>query len=337
MMVAQREEESPLFIVGVHRSGTTLLRYMLSSSPRIYIPPESDFIPRFFGHRPDDRLDRERVAQMLDLIFTRYRFAKEWQGEPPDADRFLQEMDVPTPSAFLDTLYRQYARQHGAVRWGDKTPIYTSYLHLIHDLFPQAQFIHVIRDGRDVALSTLDKWGQTEFHVDIYYAARIWVRRIRQARWASGELGPALYHEVRYEDLVRDPETELQTICQFLGENFLPQMARHHLYAREYVPPEGFHAPVRQPANATRVGRWWHEMSSPDLRLHQHVAGALLDELGYPLMDVGNMCLREQARLSALKLKYEALQGGRRIAQAVGLVPPIYGPAPPRDVSPGGG
>lgn len=319
----------PIFIVGVHRSGTTLLRYMLSSSPRIYIPPESDFIPRFFGRRPDKKLDRDRVAAMLNLIFVHYRFAKEWESEPPNADRLIQEMQAPTASAFLDTLYRKYAEQHGAVRWGDKTPIYTSYLHLIHRIFPQAQFIHVIRDGRDVALSTLDKWGQTELHVDIYYAARIWVRRIRQARWASGELGSALYHEVQYEDLVRGPETELQTICEFLGESYLPQMARQHHYAREHVPPEGFHAAVREPPDISRVDRWRQEMSMPDLRLYQHVAGALLAELGYPLAEVGNMSPWEQVRLLALKVKYEVLQGGRRVVQAAGLLPPIYGPPPP--------
>lgn len=325
------QSRSPIFIVGVHRSGTTLLRYMLSTSPRIYIPPESDFIPRFFGRDPEGRLDQDRIARMLHLIFERYRFAKEWRGSPPDPAWFLQKMKAPTPSAFLDILYREYARQHGAVRWGDKTPIYTSYLQLIHRLFPDAQVLHVIRDGRDVALSTLDKWGGKEPHVDIYYAARIWVRRIRQAQWASAELGPQLYHELRYENLVEDPETELQTICEFLHEPYLPQMTKQHLYAQRHVSPGAFHAPVREPPNPTRVGRWRREMSTDDQRLYQHVAGTLLEELGYPMRRLGGVSLREQARLLALKIKYQVLQGGRRLAQAAGLVPPIYGPPlPPR-------
>jgi hypothetical protein len=317
--------DAPIFIVGVHRSGTTLLRYMLSSSPRIYVPPESDFIPRFFGGRPEAKLDRDRVARLLRLIFKHYRFVKEWQGEPPNPDRFFQEMEGRTPSAFLDTLYRRYAEQHGASRWGDKTPIYTSYIPLIHRLFPRAQFLHIIRDGRDVALSTLDTWGESELHVDLYYAARIWVRRIRQARQAGGQLGPGLYREVRYESLVQDPEGQLRAICEFLGEPYLPQMARQHRQAQERIQPEGFHAPVRRPPNRGRVDRWRREMPDGDQRLFQRVAGSLLQELGYPTVELGPMSAQERVRHAALHAKYEALQGGRRLAQTVGLVPPIYG------------
>lgn len=323
------KSRSPIFIIGVHRSGTTLLRYMLSTSPRIYIPPESDFIPRFFGRDPDERLDQDRLAGVLRVIFERYRFVKEWQGSPPDPAWFLQKMEAPTPSAFLDTLYREYARQHGAVRWGDKTPIYTSYLHLIHQLFPDAQFLHVIRDGRDVALSTLDKWGEKEPHVDIYYAARIWVRRIRQARWVGAELGPQFYHELHYEDLVENPETELETICEFLDEPYLPQMSKQHQYAQKHISPGAFHAPVREPPNPTRVARWRREMSIEDQRLYQHVAGKLLEVLGYPVSPLRAFSTRERVRLLGLRIKYEVLQAGRRVGQAAGIFPPIYGPPPP--------
>lgn len=317
--------ETPIFIVGVHRSGTTLLRFMLSSSPRIYIPPESDFIPRFFEQEAEVELRPQRVAHLLRIIFSECRFAKEWKGEPPDPDRFLEEMPAPTPSAFLDTLYGAYAQQHDAVRWGDKTPIYTSYIPLLHRLFPRAQFLHMIRDGRDVALSTLDKWGESEVHVDAYYAARIWVRRVRQARWAGDRLGPELYREVRYEALVQDPEREMKGICVFLGEPYLPEMASQHRQARQQIEPNGFHAPVRRPPNPARVDRWRREMSVKDQRLFQRVAGHLLTELGYPLLDLGPMSLTDQMRLSALRAKFETLQAGRRLAQAAGLVPPIYG------------
>ena len=314
---------NPIFIIGVHRSGTTLLRYMLSSSPRIYIPPESDFIPRFFGRAPLAPLNESRVRKILHIIFTRYRFVKEWQGEPPDPARFFHEMPAPTPAGFLETLYRMYARQYGAVRWGDKTPIYTSYVDLIHRIFPEAQFIHIIRDGRDVALSMLEKWGRREFHIDVYFAARTWVRRIRQARAAGARLGPRLYHELRYEDLVLDPEKELRAICAFLNEPYLPEMAQHHRLARKRIRPGDFHDPVRQPPNPGRVGRWRREMSPADVRLVQRVAGPLLVELGYGLADLGPMSPSERARYAALAGKYLILQSGRRVLQAVGVLPPI--------------
>lgn len=317
-------DNHPIFIIGVHRSGTTLLRFMLSSSPRIYIPPESDFIPRFFLKRPTVPLSKERIDRILHIIFTQYRFAKEWQGDPPNAAALLEQMPDRTPGAFLDVLYRAYARQYGAVRWGDKTPIYTSYLALLHEIFPTAQFVHIIRDGRDVALSTLDKWGDKEVHVDIYYAARMWIRRIQDARSAAAQLGPGQYYELHYEDLVEDPEGQLQAVCDFLDEPYFPAMAESHRLARRRIPDDDFHAPVRTPPTTKRTARWRREMKPADLCLFQHVAGGMLRQLGYsPVTEVGDLSVQDRLRIIALGIKYEVLQLGRSVLQALGIKPPI--------------
>jgi hypothetical protein len=314
----------PIFIVGVHRSGTTLLRYMLGSHSRIYIPPESDFIPNFFLHRPTKDLSDEEIVRFLHTIFDHYRFVKEWQGEPPEPDQFALSMPDRTPAAYLDTLYSAYARQYGAQRWGDKTPIYASYVDLIHEIFPNAQFLHIIRDGRDAALSMLDKYERDEFHVDIFFAARNWVRRIRSAQRAGSQLGPDLYYELRYEDLIEDPESELRAVCEFLGETYEPGMVEYHQTARERIPANShFFSNVRNPPSRQRIGRWQEEMPERDQRLVQAVAGKLLVELGYPLVDLGSMSIEEQARLAALAAKYAMLQSGRRVLQAFGLFPPI--------------
>ncbi|MEW5987747.1 MAG: sulfotransferase [Chloroflexota bacterium] len=314
----------PIFIVGVHRSGTTLLRYMLNSSPRIYIPPESDFIPRFFGRYPDHPLTEKQVDSLLATIFTRYRFVGEWRGERPEAAAFLAAMADRSPAAFLDTLYSQYTEQNGAVRWGDKTPIYASYVDLLARLFPQAQFVHIIRDGRDVALSMLEKWGQKEWHIDLYFTARNWVRRIRQARASGARLGAARYYELRYEALTQDPAGQLKPLCQFLGEPYLPEMAEPDRLGRARIEPGAFHAAVRQPPNTARVGRWQREMTPADLWLFQRVAGQLLMELGYPWAAVGRPAgFAGGGRWLALRAKYEVLQGGRRVLQTFGLMPPI--------------
>ncbi|MFN2182757.1 MAG: sulfotransferase family protein [Anaerolineae bacterium] len=314
----------PIFIVGVHRSGTTLLRYMLGSHSRIYIPPESDFIPNFFLHRPTKDLSDEEIVRFLHTIFDHYRFVKEWQGEPPEPDQFALSMPDRTPAAYLDTLYSAYARQYGAQRWGDKTPIYASYVDLIHEIFPNAQFLHIIRDGRDAALSMLDKYERDEFHVDIFFAARNWVRRIRSAQRAGSQLGPDLYYELRYEDLIEDPESELRAVCEFLGETYEPGMVEYHQTARERIPANShFFSNVRNPPSRQRIGRWQEEMPERDQRLVQAVAGKLLVELGYPLVDLGSMSIEEQARLATLAAKYAMLQSGRRVLQAFGLFPPI--------------
>lgn len=314
--------QRPIFIIGVHRSGTTLLRFMLSSSPRIYIPPESDFIPRFFGRNPTEEMSCARIERVLKIIFNDYRFVKEWQGKPPIPRSFIAAMPKRTPAAFLDTLYNMYAEQHGAVRWGDKTPIYTSYMDLIHQIFPDARFIHIIRDGRDVALSMLDKWKH-EIHIDIYFTARNWVRRVRQAQVSGGCLGRDLYYELHYEDLVADPEVQLASLCDFLDEPFMPEMAKPHLLARRQFQAGDFHAAVRRPPNMTRIRRWQDEMSRADLRLFQSIAGPMLSKLGYEVSDLGPMPADERLRLAMLATKYETLQAGRRFLQALNMMPPI--------------
>lgn len=317
------QTNSPFFIVGVHRSGTTLLRYMLSSSSRIYIPPESDFIPRFFLGRSDAVLSERKVEELLESIFSEYRFVRDWRGERPPAGTFFQQLPAPTPTAFLHRLYAMYAEQNGAVRWGDKTPIYTDYIPLLKQLFPDARFIHIIRDGRDAALSMLDKWEEKEFHVDIFFAARNWVRRIRKARADGQKLGPAHYYELRYEDLVSDPEPQLRKVCRFLDEPFDPGMLSHHRLARSKESAGGFHDAVRSAATTRRVARWTREMDEADRRLFQAVGGALLDELDYGTEDLGGMGTRERLRLAALASKYVVLQTGRWGLQAAGLKPPI--------------
>ena len=317
-------EDRPVFIIGVHRSGTTLLRYMLGSHSRIYIPPESDFIPNFFLHDPAGELSDEQVARILGAIFERYRFVKEWKGDPPDPAQFAQSLPDRTPASFLDALYSAYARQYGAERWGDKTPIYASYVDLLHDLFPRAQFLHIIRDGRDAALSMLDKYEHDEFHVDIFFAARNWVRRICSAQSAGSRIGPNLYYELRYENLIDDPEGELRAVCDFLGEAYEPGMIEYHRTARERIPANShFFSNVRNPLSRQRVGRWQQEMSVADQRLVQRVAGRLLAELGYTVIDLGPMSIPELARLAVLASKYAVLQSGRRALQQLGLFPPI--------------
>lgn len=297
---------------------------MLNAHPRVYIPEESDFIPYFFLGKPHKKLSNIQIAQMLDIIFTRYRFVNEWQGERPDVIRFTESMPEKTPAAFLDRLYSMYAEQNEAERWGDKTPIYASYLDLIKDIFPNAKFIHIVRDGRDAALSMLEKYEKDEFHVDVYFSARNWVRRIRDIQISSRALESTNYYEVRYEDLVRQPESELRAICSFIGETYQPAMVDHHNMAIERISADShFFSSVREPVNENKIGKWRSDLAVRDQRLIQFVQGPLLDELDYHIEYLGKMRFSERVRYYLLKMKYVVLQAGRRVLQAIGLFPPI--------------
>lgn len=316
-------DERPIFVIGAPRSGTTLLRFMLCSHPRIYIPPESYFIPRFFQRHPCSPMKRDRMIQILLLIFSRYRpFIKNWQEPRPAPEAFIDSLPDLTAASFIDALYSQYARQFGKKRWGDKSPTYTGYVELLARIFPTAQFIHIIRDGRDVALSTLDAYRQDRYYVDLYYAAWTWKQRVRRAFGSAAKLAPNRYYELRYEDLTTRPEPLLRDICAFLGEEYVPEMTEPHRVARQQSSSKGVHATTREPLTTKRVARWRWEMSLADQRLFQAVAGDLLDELGYGTVRLGRMTLADRARYAGLRTKYIVLETGRRVLQTAGLFDP---------------
>ena len=214
----------PFFVVGAPRSGTTLTRLMLDSHPRLAIPRESHFIVRLayrrlrLMHRPDVALDRI-------LAHPRYL------GWGLDADRVRAFVAQRTPETYPDVVsavFGAYAAEHGKSRWGDKTPGYVHSIALVRRLFPDAKFIHVIRDGREVAVSVAERvwWPGSPIS-----AAFWWRRYVRAGRRGGAMLG-ADYLEVRLDALIADPEAELTKVCAFLGEDFDPAMLEYASTAR---------------------------------------------------------------------------------------------------------
>jgi hypothetical protein len=198
-------DQPPFFIVGVPRSGTTLLRQMLRGHPRLAIPRESHFVPH--------ALASASGAAALDVILTSRQFA-EW-GVDADAVRRRAHAGDLTPADAVRAAFEAYAESEGKPRWGDKTPAYVLHMPQIATAFPGAAFVHIIRDGREVAASLRDAWWGAD---DILLAAHQWRRIIGAARAAAATLPASQYLEVRYADLVADPEAELVRILGWLGE-----------------------------------------------------------------------------------------------------------------------
>jgi hypothetical protein len=137
------------FVVGMGRSGTTLLRLMLDAHPELAIPPETHFLA-----------DLQKDLTLVDFynILVTYRT---WSDFGISHREFLQELrDIENfdVSNGLRCFYRLYARRFAKVRWGDKTPLYSSRMLNISDLLPETRFVHLIRDGRDSALSYRSVW-----------------------------------------------------------------------------------------------------------------------------------------------------------------------------------
>jgi Sulfotransferase family len=281
------------FVVGAPRSGTTLLRLMLDAHPEIAIPSETHFIPDVVNAFKARRMNPERLTA---LLVAHHR----WGDFHLDADELRARFERVEPFNAADAVrafYRLYAEGKGKPRWGDKTPGYVKKLRTIGKLFEEARPIHIIRDGRDVALSLLSmNWGAST----IPKAAATWDRRVRGARAAAEELPH--YMEVRYEDLVEDTEPILRQICEYLEVDFDPVMLDYHRSAadrlkekerdlrkpgRERVQPASArmasHALATRPPQTDRLARWRTEMSPEDVAAFEAVAGPLLTETGYEL------------------------------------------------------
>lgn len=126
-----------------------------------------------------------------------------------------------THAAAARSVFEAYAELRGKARWGDKTPGYVSHLRVVAATFPDAVFVHVLRDGREVAASLAEwHWGPPTAVSGAWW----WARKVRAGRRSSGALGEDRYHELRLEDLVADPEGRLRALCRFLGEEYDPVM-----------------------------------------------------------------------------------------------------------------
>ncbi len=268
----------PLLVLGVRRSGTTLLRVMLDRNSELAIPDESYFIPQLAG-RHRGRLD---LAAFVDDL-RRLPTLREW-GVPVDDVRARLHPGAGLGEA-IAAVYEVYAARQGKARWGDKTPLYMQHLDLLERLFPSALYVHLVRDGRDAALSYLavpkgimtESWGHPR---DTAGFACQWRTEVLAARALGRRAGPARYLEVRYEALVADPGGELRRICELAALPYEPAMldytgavdvsAKAHQQSLKQPPTSGLRA-------------WPRDMAPGDVAAFEGVAGDLLGELGYEL------------------------------------------------------
>jgi sulfotransferase family protein len=268
----------PVFIVGSGRSGTTMLRLMLDAHPDLAIPPESHFIPRMHAVRGrferDGRLDGPALAEAL---FPQFRF-REWRIPADGVRERVAAMEDPSFADVMEAFFLTYAAEHGATRWGDKTPGYVLEMPLLAELWPAARFVHLYRDGRDVALSFLSRgWAR-----HLPEAAELWARRTALGREVGEGLGAGRYLEVRYEDLVERGEPELQRVCTFMDLDLRPEMLTYYerksdlLSAKEQRHHEHEGKP---PTSGLRD--WRTEMAPGDVAVFEAIAGPTLTAFGY--------------------------------------------------------
>ncbi len=328
------------FVVGATRSGTTLLRLMLDAHPQIAIPSETHFIPDLITAREEHGAGPD---QMLEMLTSHRRWGDFRIAGTELEERWLALPELTGPAAVREFFKLYGEKQGGPPRWGDKTPGYVKRMRDIQDYLPEARFIHLIRDGRDVALSILKQSFGPE---TIEAAADRWRGRVLRGRSQQPYL--VVYMEVKFEDLVLDTEGQLRRICEFIELDFDPAMLGYHERAEERLKekarelPRGkgrdpqsaerrlkSHEKTFEPPNPALVGGYKTKMEPADQAAYEALAGDLLAELGYEtgLTGGGNEVHvpRRGPRLPRTL---------RRAATVAGHATGIRQPAEPRDPAP---
>ncbi len=280
------------FVVGVPRSGTTLLRLLLDAHPELAIPPETAFIPMLVREHGPGPLDPARFVELVAAFET-------WPDFHMTREELASRSELLAGATLGDGLrafYALYAERCGKQRCGDKTPDYGLTIDSIAALMPEARFLHIIRDPRGVAASVRPLWFAPSRNLP--EIAADWARRVQATREQAG--ARSSYYELRYEDLLADPESMLREICAFIDLGFDPRMlAAHRAAATRLDEHEGrwradgtlvisktdrlaAQRRTLTPPDPARAEAWRTELAADEQEQVAAAAGPLLREFGYP-------------------------------------------------------
>ena len=272
------------FFIGFQRSGTTLLRAMFNAHPEVAIPYEGRFLEwlRFpWIHQRYETKQGFATEIFVSDLFRDPNFGS-WQL---NRRQVLEALEEPASSLSVNIrrVYALYAAMRGKKRYADKTAGLNLQVPFVSSLFPEARFIHIIRDGRNVALAWRDApWNIVKAPAEV---ALNWAASVEIGRMTGQLVGRMHYREIRYESLIDDPEGSLREVCKFLEITFDQAMLAYHECPDEVVNSDPFpqaqkslHLP---PTKGLRD--WSRHMPKKDLRDFEKVAGDALQRFGYDL------------------------------------------------------
>jgi hypothetical protein len=285
------QPRGPVFIVGAPRSGTTLLQYMLRSHPALSLPTGEShfFVPlyRNASHYGDlsQANNVRRVLQAMEAQSAEFLYT-DMHGLKFDIEALTQAFVAEGRSTMRDIvsgLFEKNAAGEGKPRWGDKTPYYVLHLPKLLDWWPDAQIIHIVRDGRDVALSMFARRHDFGAY-NIYHVAKVWAQYVEAGREQGRRLPTSQYMELRYEDMIGDQRPALQTICSFLGETYSDDLLEYKKAGMAGKTPM-----LQKPIQKNNQDKWKHDMTPWQIRVFESAAAETLRKFDYALTTSGKL------------------------------------------------
>lgn len=277
----------PIFVVGAPRSGTTLLQRMLRSHPRISSPTgESHFIIPLHRRAAEfgDLGSKDNVLRVLnemrrlqtdfiDTDFHGMRF-----DAPALADEFHAK-GIRTVQGLIGAVFQKNAEGEGKVRWLDKTPYYVLHLPKILELYPDAQFVHIIRDGRDSVLSMLERSRDLCVY-NTYHGAKLWQQFVEVGQIEGKKLGNKIYFELHYEDILAEPDRMMRSVCEFLDEEFSDSV----IHFQKSTDPNTKTPLLKKELQTNNQDKWKTLMTQEQIRVFESAAGNTLQYCGYKVI-----------------------------------------------------
>jgi len=306
-----------VFLFGFERSGTTLLSMMVGAHPAIAVPLSTTGLwYRYWVRRKEygELKRKEDVERLVHDLLAEERI-RLWDARL-NIREVLDELPPGSFPAVVERFHSLYARAQGKPRWGNIDIATLDHMDIASQWFPNARFVHLVRDGRDVALShkTMPYGASNPLE-----CAERWAHRVTVNLKMGSILGRQRYLVVRYEDLILDTEATLRRLCSFIGVEYSPAMLEYPEAVSRKIPPERrWLWPVLDRAPVTsKAFRWKQEMSRSQRVVFEGVAGELLKELGYESFPV----IPKLASAYLLELCYFLDRGGRlrRFRERLGL------------------
>jgi sulfotransferase family protein len=274
-------ESVPFFIFGAQRSGTTLLRLMLNAHSKVAIPEEGGFwmpLLRKFKKNFNKRIKSTELEKYIEYINNSPQY-KLWCNDDSNSFENIKKKKEVTLSYIMSTVYENYAKSKNKILWGDKTPSFFRMIPVLSKLFPNAKYIHIYRDGRDVYLSwqAIDKTKR-----NISLIALEWVYKLKRARKDLENIDSKKVIEVKYESLVSKPEENLKKICNFISIEYEETMLDFWKSSNQFI---GAHHSklINSPVSLSSVAKWKKKLSNRQISKFEIIAGKILKENGYEI------------------------------------------------------
>ena len=258
-----------------------MLRTMLNQHPALGMPKETKFLLGAWRRRDQwgDLNEPKNKTKLINWIVTRQGSRFDATGIP--AEQAIEHLKnaPPTLGSVLGAVFELYAIRRGSQRWGDKRPGYVRHINAIRSLFPDAQIVNVVRDPR-AAIASMRRLGW--YNGSIVEATDLWVRSVGAGVRANERLDASTIHDLRYEDLVEEPEHTIKGLIFFLNLDQAGIQAMMGYHRSDDLPTLEYHSRVATPLDKSRILGWESDLNTGEIAFIEKVTADLMNHYEYP-------------------------------------------------------